>query len=73
MKLTIAFLMILIAASSISCQKNYTNEQCTKIVMSDQSIERLDRMDRSLLEIGASVYCSKYNNNPKETLKHIND
>jgi hypothetical protein len=66
-------LMILINLNNGCVKKNYTNEECLNDFKTDkkEGYDDLSRQDKAFFEIGVSLECAKYNNNPKETRKHI--
>ena len=66
-------ILVLFIIFMSGCTRHYTNEECVKKIeqMAGDYYSGLDREDRSLFEIGASIDCAKYHNDPYETNKNV--
>lgn len=74
-KIIIAILLTVNPILISNCTKHYTNEDCINDFKNDkkEGYESLSRLDKSYFEIGVSLECAKYNNDPKEVRKHLTE
>lgn len=64
-------LLTIILINCLACHRHYTNDECLAIVSKKANSDQLDKTDRLFFDLGASIMCSKHENNPDVVIENL--